>query len=62
MRMEHDGDRRVLDARRMVSSLDPAGGTGKDDFGHSDLDNCNLKGFAAVLSTYGALDGSGRRA
>ena len=38
VRMQHDGDRRMLDARRMIPAFDPAGRTGEDDFGHSDLD------------------------
>ena len=34
VRMQHDGDRRILLPRRMIAAFDPAGRTGEDDFGH----------------------------
>ena len=39
VRMQHDGDRRVLLPRRMIAAFDPSGGTGEDDLRHAiDLD------------------------
>jgi CO/xanthine dehydrogenase Mo-binding subunit len=35
VRVQHDGDRRMLDACRMIPALDSAGRAGEDDFGHS---------------------------
>jgi hypothetical protein len=37
MRMQHDADRRVSLTRRMVATLDAAGGAGEDDLGHGSL-------------------------
>ena len=34
VRMQHDGDRRVLLPRRVIAALDPAGRAGEDDFRH----------------------------
>jgi hypothetical protein len=34
VRMQDDGDRRVLLPRRVIPALDPAGRAGKDDFRH----------------------------
>jgi hypothetical protein len=62
VRVQHDGDRRMFGARRMIATFDPAGGTGKDDFGHSDLNCRNPRGVGAGLCTYGALDGDDGRA
>src|SRR3954454_3160552 len=39
MRMQHDGDRCVFHACRMVPAFDPAGRAGEDDFRHSDLNS-----------------------
>src|SRR5947209_8918964 len=38
VRVQHDRNGSMLDAGRVIAAFDPAGGTGKDDFGHSDLD------------------------
>ena len=39
MRMQDDGDRRILLPRRMIPAFDPAGRAGEDDLGHdSNLD------------------------
>jgi Mg-chelatase subunit ChlI len=35
VRVQNDGDRRVLLARRVIAALDASCGTGEDDFRHS---------------------------
>jgi len=62
--MEHDCNRRVFDARRMIPALDPAGRTRKDDFRHSNLDLGRLDRMELNVegSIYGALDGTSLRA
>ena len=57
MRMQHDGDRRMLGARRMVAAFDTAGRTGEDDFGHSDLDTATLRVRARVFQLTARLTG-----
>jgi len=59
VRMEHECNRRVFDARRMIPALDPAGRTVKMTSGHQTrLGRLRSHGLNVEGSIYGALDGN----
>src|SRR6266568_2038379 len=59
VRMQHDGDRGVLLACRVVPALDPSSRTGKDDFRHEPpRTTATAATRCGGRVTYSALDGS----